>query len=947
MATSPPSDRWVRIEHLFYAALDQEPDSRGAFLDQACQDDAELRKEVESLLQSDGHTMGFLRNPVLDAAQQIAAKKEELSGKRIGAYQLLRLLGEGGMGKVYLAARADDLYQKEVAIKTVQGGLGQNRVMLLRFRSERQILANLDHPAIARLLDGGITDDGLPYLVMEYVNGIRVDDYCRINKLTTEQRLHLFCAVCEAVEYAHKNLVVHRDIKPANILVTAEGVPKLLDFGIAKLLDPEAGQVAQTRTTERMMTPEYASPEQVRGDQVTTSTDVYALGVLLYELLAGKRPFQLDKTSPFEMARIICEQDPQPPSVVSAANLESAPPDAARTVSGDLDNIVLMAMRKEPARRYVSVSALAGDVKAYLAGYPVHARTDTWKYRSSKFIRRHKAAAAAAAVVTLALIGFSIGMGLLAKRANRERLAAQRESQFLKGIFEAATPDRTHGQTITPRELLDQGVKRVDRELADDPELQATLLDTIGQAYSTLGVYDQAELLLERAYALRSKTLGDGNTDVADTLFKLAVAIRQQGQYKKAEPFYRKSLAIRERNLGEHNTAVAESLSQLGECLYLENRDDDAEPLLRRAVALDRELSSDSISRQYLALLLKRKGDYQEALQLLREQVEYYRQHVGTDNAEYALSLHNLGGALIDAGDLTGAEATERQVLEVQRKILGNNHPDLAYPLNNLGNLLLLKGDWQGAEPLFRESMEIRRSAVGEKSPLFGLALNNWGRLLQEKGDYEGAEKAFKQALETIVKANGPADWLTARATASLGVLQFDRGDYSGAERYARQVLDIAHKLGGDKNPQAVAALIDLANARTFQGDAASAEPLLRQALAVRKKESSPGHPNIISAEVRLGDVLTAEGKAAEAEPLLREAVAAAQSAPFPLLPWQIAEAQSALGTCLVALGRSPEGQQLLKASQADLQKDPRPAFRKPRKLSVHRSLTASRTVLE
>ena len=941
MATSPRSERWVRIEYLFYAALELEPDSRAAFLEQACRDDADLLKEVESLLKVEGQTIGFLRKPVLDATEQIAAGA--IAGKRIGAYKVLRQLGEGGMGKVYLAARADDLYQKEVAIKTVQGGLGQNRAMLLRFSSERQILANLDHPGIARLLDGGITDDGLPYLVMEYVNGIPVDAYCRINKLGTEQRLQLFCAVCAAVEYAHKNLVVHRDIKPANILVTPEGVPKLLDFGIAKLLDSEAGQPAQTHTAERLMTLEYASPEQVRGEQVTTSTDVYALGVLLYELLAGKRPFGLDTTSPLEMVRVICEQDPQPPSVASAANPQLAAPDASRTLGGDLDNIVLMAMRKEPARRYVSVSALAGDVKAYLTGYPVHARTDTWKYRSGKFVRRHKAAVAAAVVVTLALVGFSIGMGILAKRATRERLvaqrerlAAQRESQFLEGIFDASTPQTARGQQITARELLDQGAKRVDRELAGDPELQGTMLDAIGRAYSTLGLYDQAEPLLERAYALRRKTLGDGSADVAETLVNLGTSIRLQGKYAKAEPLFRQALAIRERNLGEHNATVAESLSVLGECLYLENRDADAEPVLRKALAIDRQLNYDSFSRNYLALLLKRKGNYQEALQLLRELVEYDRLHVGEDSPDYALALHNLAGALMDAGDNAGGETTERQALLLQRKVMGNDHPDLAYPLNKLGILLLDEGDWQGAEPFLRESLELRRKTVGENSASFGLALGYWGRLLQQKGDYELAEKTLKQALETITRANGPVDWYAARVTASLGVLQFDRKDYAGAERYARQVLDIAHKLHGDENPQAVAALIDLAEARAFQGDAVSAEPLLRQAFAIRKKEFSPGHPNVIAAEVRLGEVLTAEGKASEAEPLLREALASSRSAPFPLLPWQIAEAQSALGRCLVALGRSGEGEPMIQASLADLQKDPRPAFRRPRRPSAN-----------
>ncbi len=929
MASSPRSNRWLRIEYLFYAALELE-EGRTAFLDEACGADGELRKEVESLLHSSGQTMGFLRQPVLQAAQQIT-EEESLSGKRIGAYQLLRQIGEGGMGKVYLAARADDLYRKEVAIKTVQGGLGQNRAMLLRFRSERQILANLDHPNIARLLDGGITEDGLPYLVMEYVNGVRVDDYCRVNKLGTKQRLELFYTVCTAVEYAHKNLVVHRDIKPANILVTAEGFPKLLDFGIAKLLDPEGGNLAPTLTSERMMTPDYASPEQVRGDQVTTSTDVYALGVLLYELLAGKRPFKLDTTSPFEMARIICEQDPEPPSVVGAANAELAAPDAARTLSGDLDNIVLMAMRKEPTRRYVSVAALADDVKAYLTGYPVHARTDTWKYRSGKFVRRHKAAAAATLIVTLALVGFSIGMGLLAKRATRERLTAQRESQFLEGIFEAATPDQARGRQITARELLDQGAKRVDRELAGDPGLQGTMLENIGRAYLSLGLYDQAEPMLERAYALRKRSFGEENPDVAATLFALADSIRLQGDYKKAEPLFRQSLAIRQKQLGGQSSAVLESLAALGECLYLEDRDAEAEPLLRRALALDRQQNTNSGSRNYLALLLERKGSYPEALQLLRESVEYHRRVSGEDSPEFALSLHNLAGALIDAGDLVGAEKTERQSLDLQRKLLGDNHPNLGYPLNNLGFLLLEEGNWAAAEPVLRENLELVRKSLGEKNVRFGTALNNWGRVLQQKGDYDQAEATFKRALATIAQASGPQSWAAAKVTGNIGLLRFDRGDYVGAESYARQALDIDHKLGGEESPQAASALIDLAEDRVFQGDPTSAEPLLRQALAIRKKEFSNGHPNVIATEVRLGEVLTAEGNATEAEPILREAFASAQSAPFPLLAWQIAEAQSALGICLLALHRAQEAEPLLKASAADLQKDPRPAFRRQR----------------
>jgi eukaryotic-like serine/threonine-protein kinase len=602
-------NRWQRLEQLFYAALDQAPAARRAFLDEACRGDAQLRQELESLLQSSEKTLGFLQKPVVEAALQVRASAVE--GKRIGDYKVIRLIGEGGMGTVYLASRADELYQQEVAVKLMHAGAVHSRRSLLRFSAERQILANLNHPNIARLLDGGVTDEGLPFLVMEYVNGIRIDEYCRQRVLTTEERLRLFCAACEAVDYAHKHLVIHRDIKPANILVTENGVPKLLDFGIAKLLDPELGELGLTGTTDRMMTPDYASPEQVRGDAITTATDVYALGVVLYELLAGRKPFKLETTSPIEVMKTICEQMPPPPSVTSAENAALAAPDAPRRLKGDLDNIVLMAMRKEPTRRYASVSELAGDVQAYLTGYPVHARTENWSYRSGKFIGRHKAAVAAAGVVALALIGFSIGMGLLAKRETRERRLAERQSEFLNSIFQAATPDQARGQQVTARQLLDQGAQRIDRELADEPQLQAAMLDNVGRAYTALGLYSQAEPLLQRAYDLRRKNLGEENLDSAASLDGLATAIRLENQFQRAEPLFRRALSIREKKLGENNLLVAESLANLGECLYLLQRDSEAETLLRKALGIQRRLNKDSgeATRNYLALTLERRGD--------------------------------------------------------------------------------------------------------------------------------------------------------------------------------------------------------------------------------------------------------------------------------------------------------------------------------------------------
>jgi serine/threonine-protein kinase len=911
---APAGNNWQRIEALFYAALEYSAADRPGFLDSACDGDLSLRQEVESLLEASGKTVSFLRKPVQQAARQFDDSDEILSDRQIGAYRLLHVLGEGGMGRVHLAARADQMYRQQVAIKLMHPGFAQTQRMLLRFGAERQILANLNHPNIARLLDGGV-DKGLPYLVMEYVDGLPIDEYCRKNKVGTEARLRLFRTVCGAVEYAHKNLVVHRDIKPGNILVTADGVPKLLDFGIAKLLAPDGGDLTQTRTAERMMTPEYASPEQVRGDTITTSTDVYALGVLLYELLSGRRPFHLDTASPIEVARVICEQAPTAPSVVGKANPDFAPPDAARKLSGDLDNIVLMALRKEPARRYVSVGQLSEDVEAFLGGYPIRARTDAWGYRSGKFIQRHKAAVMAAAVIAVALVGFGIGMGLLARRAERQRLAAERETQFLNSIFLSTTPDQARGKPVTGVELLDQGAKRVESEFAGEPELQATLFDNIGRAYMSFGLSQKAEPVMQRAYDLRRQTIGDSNLDTAATLDGLATTIRLEFDYKRAEPLFRKALAMRQAKLSPTDPLVAQSLSNLGECLYWEENNPEAESLLRQALVIQRshgpteDLGSTD---NYLSLVLQRKGEFQEALQLLREAVVISKKIDGDDSSNYANSLHNLAGALIDAGDWTGAEAMDRESLAIRRKINGPGHPDLGYPLNNLGFIFLEKGDWASAEPFLKENLEIRRSLSNKRDARLAGALNNWARMLQEKGDYKAAEENYQQAIAIMREATSSQSWGLAKMLSNLGLLRADQGRYAEAEQLERQAMEMRQKLGGDESPDMATSLINVALVRSLQHDAASAEPLLRRALEIRKKEMTPGHPAILSTEVRLGEVLIDEGKTTEAEMLLQQAVAEIHAMPFPLTAWQTAEAEIALGVALAAERHGDEAAKLL-----------------------------------
>ena len=933
MAANPRSDHWRKLEELFYAALDLAQPDRASFLDRSCGTDSELRREVEILLRSSGETWGFFQKPLEEVAGRVAATSD-FFGQRIGAYKISRLLGEGGMGKVYLAARADDLYQQQVAIKLVQGGTGRTRDLLLRFSAERQILANLAHPNIARLLDAGIAANGSPYLVMEYIEGEAIDKYVAAGGLSIRDRLELFRTVCAAVEYAHRNLVVHRDIKPANILVTQEGAPKLLDFGIAKLIqsshDPGGDSTTVlTRATERLMTPEYASPEQARGQAITTATDVYALGGLLYALLTGRPPFKLASRDPLEVAQIICERPPTRPSSAEHDHA-TLPRGEEAKLKGDLDNIVLKALRKEPELRYATVAEFSEDVQRYLEGYPLQAGSNAWSYRAGKFIRRHKMAVTAALLMTLAIVGFSVGMGLLAQRASREKDKAEQEAQFLSGLFQAATPDAERGKTITARDVLDLSAQRIDRELAGQPEVRAAMLHNIGLSYYALGLYDQARPLLEQAYLLRKSTLGDNNLATAESTEHFAEVLRLQGKYSQAEPLLRQALAVRQKLLAANDKLVGESLSDLGECLHLESKDHDAEPVLRRAVvALPPHTLQAADAQDYLALVVEAGGHYDEGAQLLRASSATIGQLKGTDSPDYLITMHNLAGALMELGNFGEAETMERQVLATRQRVSGPEHPDTTYSLNNLGWLLLEKGEWAAAEPFVKQTLEINRKRLGEKHPRLAASLNNWARLQQGKGDYAEAEKYFRQALTLLEDNKSGESWSAAKIKANLGFLQLDRGDYPGAELYSRQALDLRRKLGGDDNPDVASSLLDVGVERSFQGDLSGAETLLRQALEIRKKLVPPTHFRVIAAEVRLGEVLTAEGKLDEADSLLREAVKSAYNSPFPLVPWQVAEAESALGVSLARREQMEEARALIQKSNNALKTHPEAALRK------------------
>ncbi len=537
------AERFHRLQAIFDAVGETPPGERRRALAELCGDEPDLLAEAEALLAAEDGASGFLAgfSEAIDAAVALPSRL----GRQLGPYRIESKLGEGGMGTVYGAVRTDLAYQQRVAIKIF--GLSPDRAdLLLRFQAERQILASLSHPSIARLLDGGATEEGLPYLVMELIEGVPVDRFCDQHGLAIDERIDLFLKICEAVAYAHRHLVVHRDLKPANILVDAEGTPKLLDFGIAKLLagTPLPLGPEETRTDQRLMTPQYASPEQVTGGAVTTATDVYALGVLLYVLLTGRLPYRVAADRPGDLERAIADRPPEPPS--------QAAPHLRRALAGDLDNIVLTALRKEASHRYPSVDLLAEDLRRHRQGLPVAALPATLGYRLRKLLSgRYPLAVGAWSATSLLVLGLAVTMTFQAVRLRRERDTAVQVTGFLEDLFKGSDPEEAPAKDLSARELLDRGGTKVLTELNGRPEEQATLALTIGKAYRSLGLYNSAAPLLERSVVLRRRLFGEDDPAVAESLDNLADLYLRRDEMARAEQAARRAVAIRRKRRGE------------------------------------------------------------------------------------------------------------------------------------------------------------------------------------------------------------------------------------------------------------------------------------------------------------------------------------------------------------------------------------------------------------
>ncbi len=942
----PSPERWRRISAILDRLLDLPPTERPAALEASCGGDAALQDEVAALLAAADGDEGLLDRPAAEAfpslVEALASGEKDPSGPdgsrggtagaaeavapgdRIGPFQVVSELGRGGMGVVYLAERADGQFQQRVALKLLKRGLDTDEIQA-RFLRERQILARLQHPRIARLLDGGVTAGGRPWFAMEHVQGEPITAWCDARQAGVEERLRLFSEVCEAVQAAHRTLVVHRDLKPSNILVTAAGEVKLLDFGIAKLLADEPGDTAPTRQDVRALTPEYAAPEQVRGESITTATDVYALGVLLYELLTGRRPYALGAAGAGWQQAILETQPAQPSRAVLDAGREVrrglSPERLARRLRGDLDVIVLTALRKEPERRYPTAEALAQDIARHLDGLPVRARKDTAGYRARKFLVRHRWSVAAAGLILVALVAGLAGTAWQARRAAGEAARAREVKDFLVEIFQVTDPSASRGEQVTARELLDRGAARIEAELGDQPALQAEMMALMAGLHEKLGLYDQALPLAERALEIRRGLHTGAHRDVADSLRQRGLLLYRKGDYAGAEPVLQEALDMHRATLGESDPELAEDLDWLAMTLRGLGKMEPALELTRQSLDIRSAAFGDDDVRlgdslNNLAVMLRETGSYAEAEAIYRRLLEGQRRQLGADHPQSLLTLNNLAALLLKQGRPGESVELNREALEISRKLHGEDHPSTVMGRNNLATALMQTGAHGEAETLFREVLAHWERAAGAEHPNAVVTRNNLATALRARGQLEEAEAIYRDLAALWRRQLGETHPYTAIALSHLATVLrgLDRLEEAGA--FLGEALAIRRGLHGEEHPDVALTLYEMALLAQARGDTGEAERLHRESLALREKLLGPDHPATALSRAGLGGSLRAAGRLDEAAALQTQALAALEAA-HPADHPEVALARLELGRTLAALGRHGEAEPLLQAAAA------------------------------
>lgn len=849
-------DRWIVIEALLDKAFDVDADKQEAFVRKEAGSDVDLAKHVLKMLSAGEKAATFMessdRSKLQDVLANMAASvkedETEVEERRmVGPYRLVRKLGRGGMGQVYLAVRDDEAFKRYVALKVIRKGMDSEDI-LKRFKMERHILASLTHPNIARLLDGGVNEDGQSYFVMEYVDGEPIDKYCDEHRLSVEERLRLFEKVASAVHYAHQNLVVHRDLKPGNILVTSGGDVKLLDFGIAKFLNPDLTgyTLPMTKTEVRVMTPEYASPEQVRGNSVTTSSDVYQLGILLYELLTGHRPFSFETRARGEIEKIILEKPPEKPSTmisrVEERPKETLNPEAVshkrrtplerlrKQLSGDLDHIVLMALRKETDRRYQSADQLLKDLENYRLGRPVSAQSDTFRYRSTRFIQRNKLAVSAGIVVAVVLVALTLGAFRFAYITGLQRdqiaVEAQKTEQvkdFLLDLFVQANPEFNNGVDPTAHDLLQKGAASITERLSGEPAIQSEMMYTIALAYADLGYYEEARPLMERSLEIERELAGDSETSgLAQSLYGLGYLEDELEEYDAAVEHLSMSYEMRMRLFGEKNLETAESLNDLAAAWYT-----------------SRGLPADT-----LLILWNRVLDARMEL-------------LPADHKDIIETLTNIANVHLDMGNIDLAESTFGQTLGMIERSLSKNHPFYASNVYNLGTAKYDLGEFVEAEALFREAMAVRARLYGEESDPVANSMNWIGRSLIPQGRFEEAESLLIASKDLHAKVLGSNAFTVARDYSTLGRLYETTAAWSKARSAYAQAVAIARISAPPFHPAGFNTWISLARVQQREGAFAAAVSNLLAGIDFALEDWTEDDVDIASARLSLAECYT------------------------------------------------------------------------------------------
>jgi len=837
-------DRWQLLQDLFHELMARPAEERLAAAEAACAGDRELLTELEALLAAEADPASLFEagaTPVDD----------DLENREVGPYRLIRRIGSGGMGSVYLAERADGTFERRFALKVVKKGMDTERVVQ-RFELERQILARLDHPNIASIIDGGETEDGRPYFVMEYVDGLPITTYCDQHRIDVAGRLALFAVVCRAVQDAHQSLVIHRDLKPSNILVTGDGEVRLLDFGIAKLLD-SADDPALTGTGALLLTPAYAAPEQLLGESVTTVTDIYALGVVLYELLAGRRPFEPGR-SPLEYRELVLSGEPLKPSTAvtqqPASRHGAERPGAVSAVGearslalgrlktllrGDLDTICLTALRREPQRRYASAEQLSADIERHLNDQPVLARPDSAGYRFGKFLRRHRTGAAGATLAVIAFLALTAYYtGELASErdvAVQERERTEEVVEFVTGLFRVADPTQSRGAEVTARELLDAGYERIQTELGDRPAVQSTLRRVLGEVYYELGLQDEAQQLLESALEQQSSLYGPESAEVAQTLLALGIVAQTLGRFDAAQEHIDRALALRRRLFDDADFELVEAVS----------------------------------ARAFLEETI---GNYQEAEALHRESVALARRRAnGADDAMLAKAMAQLASLyrLQDRAD--EAEPLLRDALAMQDRVYGGPHPDSDETKRQLAELLSGERRFEEAETLFQEVIASRTRMMGPDHYELGSTWNSYGHLLAARGDRQGAMAAYRRMIAIVERAYGGPHPALAAGYNNIAILERNDGQLEAALASYRRCLEIQDQTGvEDDHPNRAYPMAGAARVNLLLRRFAAAEAGLREAMALRRQHLSEDHVLITELKSDLGAVLQELGRYDEAE---------------------------------------------------------------------------------